>query len=485
MAGIATNGAEHLLRKEGLWPFAEHMRTELAADGELDMRTLSLLARGDGRKERFCKNLVRRLTGEVIPVDEAGQDAAPLAGVAWRALILKVDRVQSIAHEYHKEQAAADRAIAGGTETVAGRDMTDDQYKLLTDRWKASAASGGRLAAEPFLPDVRTASAWRKAFTRNKAEGECETLEWYSLDELPLEQVGALKGVHCRPTKGGKNSTPTGAYEIYERHELSLEAAEWTSLGRPAPTGYDCGGDATREIFSHEARQLASEELRVLLSAAQRLDATRAARAMLAACRRFGQDMRSGVVKGVVPSLVVATCLPTIRAQIVDIDREAEESGGDGGAVKAAGADAAPSPAALTSLLTQAIAGAVASVGSASPGGAAKRAKTAGQATPVNAPGPNLARNQKRRAAKRGATAAGDAPQAGAVKALLAALGGAAAPAPAPAPAPAATKASGGVDALLALLQGKAPATPGKAKCYDFSVGRCTRGAACRFSHDP
>ncbi|KAL1529014.1 hypothetical protein AB1Y20_010334 [Prymnesium parvum] len=71
---------------------------------------------------------------------------------------------------------------------------------------------------------------------------------------------------------------------------LTLDAAEWNSIGRRAPAGYTCKPlDAQREIFSHEARQKVSAGLRTLLSATDGLPAEKARAAMQAACRRRRQ----------------------------------------------------------------------------------------------------------------------------------------------------------------------------------------------------
>lgn len=341
--------------------------------------------------------------------------------------------------------------------------MTPDEYRKLTNRYLATPESGKRLPAEAFMPDLETAGAWRHAFTQGKAEGEGTTIEWLSLDDLPLEKVGALKGPHMRPKGAGKPAEMTTSYSVYERNDLSLCAAYWNSIGRRAPPTYKVVDATSREIFGASAYATASAELRVVLSTAQKLGEVAARAAMMAACRQFHEDMRTATRNNESPDHAVAACLPTLRAQVAQINREAEAGRETTAAAPVA---AATDPASALLALLQ--------------GSPPKR-----EANKVIAPGtPNGKKRQRRGnnrgggvpAAGRGAGGGGKNPMEQLVELLKAK---AEPPKPPPPPKPTADP----LAQLVAALRGTA--TPdGKPKCRDFLAGKCSRGDACRFSHE-
>lgn len=163
---------------------------------------------------------------------------------------------------------------------------------------------------------------------------------------------------------------------------------------------------------------------------------------------------------------------PTLRAQIVQVDRE-----GHNGAPEAAASSGLSSPSpALEQLLAAALAASAAPPATEAPGVASLLASLLAASPAVT----------KQRAGKARAAAA-SSPLSGASRLqlnnFLQQVTKAARP-KAPAAAPAAPKGDPTMVALLALLKGKGVAAGGDEKCKNFEkTGKCKYGAKCRYAH--
>ena len=483
---------------------------------KLDTRTLSLIStRDEAALMRMAKNLVRRLRGDVVPATAAEQDANPsgVPGEPWRALCMRLKVLQSKAKDAMDRERERDRyerteSRGEGTRATA-RPLSGDEFSAVCSRWVASPASGHVLPEEHFLPDHYTLGAFRAAFTQNKAEGECWTIEWPGAEELPLTRVGALKGPHARGKGAAAPPAPTLAYQVVERWELRTKAAAMASVDLPLPAAYTVPSGAAREIFSHAAATRAASAMRLLLSTVQPLGEELAKKSVEVACDAFDNTMRTSVLNKEAPTLAVAKSVSDLEGHLVAIRRDVVFSKGPSAPAASdnllAASQGEGPPLTIEGIASMLQTLSAAAQASAAPPQAAsargRRGKRSAEAEqpsgvtqllkalrsggqPAQAPGPNNERNRASKAAKKAAKAPGGA----GIDALLKALnGGGAAAAKAAATPPAAAAAPSKAvwpKELLAALAAAVSPTEGKERCRDFMNGKCFRGAACNYSHD-
>lgn len=339
-------------------------------------------------------------------------------------------------------------------------------------RWQAS---GRRVPGEIFMPSSSFLATMRKYLWPvghvDTSEGMVvrpSSMEWPAKEQAPIEVVATRKGVHFRPA-GKVGVAPTTAYGMVERFEAKLLAAEMCLVGREAPSSYTCEDGVGRVPLSERAVSLTCELLRTLLSTAAHHPDARAI--MLSAVNRLDEDVRDYVRQKMSPGAALVAAWPTLRAQIVQVDREGHHGAPD---AAAASGSLSPAAAALEQLLATAMAASASPPVAEAPGVASLLASLLA-ASPVVT---------KQRSGKARSTAA-SSPLSGAsrhqLNNFLQQVTKAAKP---KVVTPPEKKGDPTMVALLALLKGKGAATGGDEKCKNFAAtGKCKYGAKCRYTH--
>ena len=432
-------------------------------EGHNDARTLT----------RTAKRLWRATLGE-----EPAEDPDDETTAGWESVRSKLDRCiarakDSLARSLVGHQARATDDVGSATVAASGRTLTAIEETDMDARW---LASGRRVPGEIFMPSSAFLATMKRylwsvghADTSEGLVMRPSSMEWPAKEQAPIEVVATRKGVHFRPA-GKVGVAPTTAYGVIERCETKLLAAEMCLAGREAPPGYTCEDGVGRVPLSERAVSLTCELLRTLLSTAAHHPDARAI--MLSAVNRLDEDVRDYVRQKMSPGAALVAAWPTLRAQIVQVDRE-----GHHGTPEATTSLGLSSPSSsLDQLLAAALAASAAPPASEAPGVASLLASLLA-ASPVVT---------KQRAGKARAAAA-SSPLSGASRLqlnnFLQQVTKAAKP-KAVAATPATPKGDPAMVALLALLKGKGVAAGGDEKCKNFEkTGKCKFGAKCRYAH--
>ena len=474
-SALASATCYSILALEGLTELLPELRDDVSmeAGASFDTLALSLL---DGhndpvRLDRTAKRLWRRVLGDgpaANPDDEPSQPG-------WASLRIKLDRcihrakgslAQSLANQGLR---ASDDAVPTST-SGSVRTLTPTEESDMDARW---LAAGRRQPGEMFAPSAQFLALMAKYLwpvgRADTTEGlvlRPTSFEWPAREQIPIEHVATRKGVHFRKA-GSAGVAPASAYAVVERFECKLLAAEMTLCGREAPASYTCEVAGSRVALSERAVAQTSELVRTLLStAATHADALPI---MLSAVHRLDEDVRDYVRQKMSPGAALMAAWPTLRAQIVQVDREGQR------AVLASPAASVPASA-LEQLLTTMAASAAAAADKPSAGSPAALLASLLSSVPAVT---------KQRSGKARASDSAS-PLSGAVRSQLNNFFQQVAKGAKPAKAaPAAPKSDPTLSALLALIKGKGAASSGGDEvCKNFaSTGKCKFGAKCRYSH--
>lgn len=473
-SALASATCLSILALEGLAELLPALRDDASveAGATFDTLALSLL---DGhsdpvRLDRTAKRLWRRLLGDAPSADP---DEAP-SQPGWESLRMKLDRCIHRAKGSLAQSLASQglRASDDATLTPASglvRTLTSTEEGDMDARW---LAAGRRQPGEMFAPSAQFLAAMAKYLwpvgRADTTEGlvlRPASFEWPAREQIPIEHVATRKGVHFRKA-GTAGVAPASAYAVVERFECKLLAAEMVLVGRDAPAGYTCEDAGSRVPLSERAVAQTSELVRTLLStAATHADALPI---MLSAVHRLDEDVRDYVRQKMSPGAALVAAWPTLRAQIVQVDREGQRA-----------VLASPAASVSTSSLEQMLASMAASAAAAEkPAASSPAALLASLLSSV--PAVTKQRSGKSRASDSAS------PLSGAVRSQLnnffQQVTKGAKPAKA---APVAPKSDPTLSALLALLKGKGAASGGGDEvCKNFaSTGKCKFGAKCRYTH--
>ena len=475
-SALASPTAYAILCTEGLQEMLPLLRADASVEGGAVFDTLALAmieGHSDARTlTRTAKRLWRATLGEA-PAADPDDETTP----GWESLRSKLDRCVARAKDSlarslvgHQARATDDTGSAGVA--TSGRTMSAAEETDMDARWQAS---GRRVPGEIFMPSSSFLATMRKYLWPvghvDTSEGMVvrpSSMEWPAKEQAPIEVVATRKGVHFRPA-GKVGVAPTTAYGMVERFEAKLLAAEMCLVGREAPSSYTCEDGVGRVPLSERAVSLTCELLRTLLSTAAHHPDARAI--MLSAVNRLDEDVRDYVRQKMSPGAALVAAWPTLRAQIVQVDREGHHGAPD---AAAASGSSSPAAAALEQLLATAMAASASPPVAEAPGVASLLASLLA-ASPVVT---------KQRSGKARAAAA-SSPLSGAsrhqLNNFLQQVTKAAKPKVVAPPAP---KGDPTMVALLALLKGKGAASGGDEKCKNFAAtGKCKYGAKCRYTH--
>ena len=473
-SALASATCYSILALEGLTELLPELRDDVSMENGASFDTLALsLLDGHNdpvRVDRTAKRLWRRVLGDAPPADP---DEEP-SQAGWASLRIKLDRcihrakgslAQSLANQGHRTSDDAIPTSASGSV----RTLTPTEEGDMDARW---LAAGRRQPGEMFAPSASFLASMAKflwpvgrADTTEGLVVRPTSFEWPAREQIPIEHVATRKGVHFRKA-GSAGVIPASAYGVVERYECKLLAAEMTLCGREAPAGYTCESAGNRVPLSERAVAQTSELVRTLLSTAS--THADALAIMLSAVHRLDEDVRDYVRQKMSPGAALMAAWPTLRAQIVQVDREGQRS-----VLASPAASVAASP--LEQLLSTMAASAVAADKSPSGTPAALLASLLSSVPAVT----------KQRSGKARATDSAS-PLSGAVRSQLNNFFQQVAKGAKPAKtAPAAPKSDPTLTALLALLKGKGAASSGGDEvCKNFAAtGKCKFGGKCRYTH--
>ena len=473
-ASTASPTAYAILAMEGLTEMLPLLRADASVEDAAVFDTLALSmieGHNDARAlTRTAKRLWRAAMGEAPSADP---DEDPAQG--WESVRSKLDRCiarakDSIARSLLGSQVRSTEDAGAAVISTSVRSLTAAEEHEMEVRWQAS---GRRVPAEIFMPSSAFLATMKRYLWpvghADTSEGlivRPGSMEWPAKEQAPIEVVASRKGVHFRPA-GRVGVAPATAYGIVERFELKLLAAEMIYVGREAPAGYVCEDGAGRVPLTERAVSLTCELLRTLLSTAVNHPNARAI--MLSATNRLDEDVRDYVRQKMSPGAALVAAWPTLRAQIVQVDRE-----GLSALPEAVSGSAAQSP--LDQMLAAALA-----ASTTPPVAEAAGVSSLLAALLASSPVTTKQRGGKARAA------VASSPLSGASRLqlnnFLQQVTKAARP-KAVAATPPAAKVDPTMAALLALLKGKGAGASGAEKCKNFEkTGKCKFGDKCRYTH--
>ena len=470
-----------ILGLEGLQELLPILRADssVEAGAPFDTLCLSLLeGHNDAlRLDRTAKRVWRAAVGEALSADPDAVPATP----GWESIRSKLDRsiarardalARSLAHQSSRLADESGLAPAvGASRTV----LTAVEEADMEARW---AASGRRVPGEIFSPSPATLALMARYLwpvgRADSTEGlvvRPNSMEWPAKEQAPLEVIATRKGAHFRRV-GSAGVLPVSAYGVAERYEAKILAAELTLCGREAPLAYECEAGAGRAPLTERAAAQTCELIRTLLSTAGgHVDALAI---MLSAVNRLDEDVRDHVRQKMSPGAALVASWPTLRAQIVQVDREGQR-----------GAPSAPAAAASAAATASSLEGLLSAMGATSAVPAAVVDFPLLASLLAGAPSVS-----KQRKAGKGAAAGGSGLLSGAARSQLndfmqqVAKGGKQRKSVAKASGP---KADPALAALVALLKGKLGSSSSDGateKCKHFAeTGKCKFGEKCRFSH--
>ena len=480
LSSLASPTCFAILGMEGLQEMLPILRADASVEPGALFDTLSLaMLEGHNdasRLDRTAKRVWRAVVGDAPSVDPDGIPSV----VGWESVRSKLDRsiarakdalARSLAHQSSRiaEEAGVAPAIGASRTVLSAVEDAD-----MEARW---AKSGRRVPGEIFSPSSGTLALMARYLwpvgRSDSTEGlvvRPSSMEWPAKEQAPLEVIATRKGLHFRKV-GSAGALPVSAYGVVERFEAKILAAEMILCGRDAPLAYTCEAGEGRTPLSERTAAQTCELLRTLLSTAG--GHADALAIMLSAVNRLDEDVRDCVRQKMSPGAALMASWPTLRAQIVQVDREGQREGQPVGPAAPVAAATAASLEALLSALGGTSAAPVGSAGALGP-------LLAGLLAGV----PSVGKQRK------GAAAGGSGLLSGAARSQLnnfmqqVAKGG---KAKKPAAKPASPKVDPALAALVTLLKGKLGSSSSDAatdKCKHFAdTGKCKYGEKCRYAH--